>query len=278
VDPSFEQSLQKLYDAFVLYGAQVLAAIFIFVVGYLMAKLLRVILRRGLKTRNVDPTIVVFLSNLAFAAMLVFVVVASLAKLGVETTSIIAVIGAAGLAVGFALQGSLSNFASGLLIIMFRPFRAGDYIKVSDVEGRVSYIELFTTTLLTLDHKTIIVPNSSITSNNIINYSRQERRRVDHTIGVSYSDDIGKVRAALKKVAEGHPLVLREPPCEIYVSAYADSSVNFELRMWVKTEDYWDVYFSTLEQVKREFDANGITIPFPQRDVYIHTVNRDKVE
>ncbi|GAB4155342.1 MAG: mechanosensitive ion channel [Planctomycetota bacterium] len=275
MDADMQQSLQKLYDSFVLYGAQVLAAIFIFIVGYVAAKILKAILRRALNAKNVDPTIVVFVSNLAFAAMLVFVIVAALSKLGVETTSLIAIIGAAGLAIGFALQGSLSNFASGLLIIMFRPLKVNEYVNVAGAEGVVNAIELFTTTLTTLDNKTIVIPNSSITSSNIVNFSRQDKRRVDHVVGVSYSDDIDKVRSILMSIAQENPKVLKDPPCEVYVKEYADSSVNFVFRMWVKTEDYWNVYFATLERVKKEFDKHGVKIPFPQQDVYLHTVKGD---
>ncbi|NLW68243.1 MAG: mechanosensitive ion channel, partial [Bacteriovoracaceae bacterium] len=199
-----------------------------------------------------------------------FVVLAALAQLGIQTTSFIAVIGAAGLAIGLALQGSLANFAAGFLLIIFKPFKAGDYIEGAGVAGTVEGIQVFTTVLRTADNKTIIVPNAKIMGDNITNYSAKETRRVDLLFGVSYSDDIDKVRRILQNIVDSDPRILKDPESMIIVKELAESRVNLEVRAWVKTGDYWGVYFDTLEKAKRKFDAAGVSIPFPQRGIHVY--------
>ena len=249
---------------------RVLGAVAIFLVGRWIAKAVRGGIRKVLLKRNVDETLVLFVSNVLFVLVMTFVILAVLQVLSVPTTSAVAVIGAAGLAVGFALQGSLANLAAGILMIVFRPFRVGDFIEAAGVKGVVEEIDMFTTKLKTVDNKSIIIPNGKLTGDNIVNYSANETRRVDLVVGVSYEDDIGKVRDVIKRVLAEDARILKEPEPTIAVLELADSSVNFAVRPWVKTADYWDVYFATLETIKKRLDSEGITIPFPQRDVHIY--------
>jgi len=253
----------------VSYGLKVLAAIAIFVIGRWVAKGLGGIARKVMNKRKVEPTIVNFACSLIYVALLLFVILAAVGQLGVETTSFIAVIGAAGLAIGLALQGSLANFAAGFLLILFRPFKVGDYIEAGGTAGVVEEVQVFTTTLKTPDNKMVIIPNSKITSDNITNYSAKETRRVDLTFGVGYGDDIDKVRGVLNELIAADSRILKDPEHVIVVSELADSSVNFTVRLWAKTADYWNIYFDLTEAAKKRFDAEGISIPFPQRDVHL---------
>jgi len=265
-----ESIVPKLQEWFALYGLRVVAAIIILIVGRWIAKALRNLIKRVMKKKDVEPTIVSFVGSLAYVTILVFVVIAAINQLGVQTTSFIAVIGAAGLAIGLALQGSLANFAAGFLLILFRPFKVGDYIEGAGVAGAVEQIQVFVTQLKTPDNKTVIIPNAKLTGDNIINYSAKESRRVDMVFGVSYDAELTKVRDILKDMLSKDDRVLKDPAPTIGVLELADSSVNFAVRPWVKTADYWDVYFSMTENVKRRFDAEGIGIPFPQRDVHVY--------
>jgi small conductance mechanosensitive channel len=249
---------------------RVLGAVAIFLIGRWIAKAVRGGVRKLLLKRKVDETLVLFVSNVLFVLVMTFVILAVLQVLAIPTTSAVAVIGAAGLAVGFALQGSLANLAAGILMIVFRPFRVGDFIEAAGVKGVVEEIDMFTTKLRTVDNKSIIVPNGKVTGDNIVNYSAKETRRVDLVIGVSYAEDLDKVRGVIKRVLSEDGRILQEPAPTIGVLELADSSVNFAVRPWVSTADYWDVYFDTLEKLKKRFDSEGITIPFPQRDVHIY--------
>ena len=251
-------------------GGKLLAALVIFVIGRWIARILGNSLRRFLTSRKVDPILVSFVSNFTYTMLLVFVILAAITKLGVQTTSFIAVIGAAGLAIGLALQGSLANFASGILLIIFRPFRVGDYVEGGGTAGTVEELSIFTTILKSPDNKLIIVPNSSMTSGNIINFSAKESRRIDMVFGISYGDDIDKARQVMAGVLENDPMVLKDPPYTVAVSELGDSSVNLVCRPWVKTADYWAAKFAITEAVKKGFDAADVTIPFPQRDVHLY--------
>lgn len=251
------------------YGLRLVAAIAIFIIGRWVARLIRRVILRMMDKGKVDPTIQSFVANLAYVGAMVFVVLAALGQLGIQTTSFIAVLGAAGLAIGLALQGSLSNFAAGFLLIIFRPFKVGDFIEGAGTSGIVDKIEIFTTTLRTGDNKTIIIPNSSLTGGNIINYSAQQTRRVDLTVGVSYDDDIRKVREVLNDIIAADDRIMKDPAPLVAVSELADSSVNFVVRLWVKSSDYWGVYFGTTEAVKLRFDDEGISIPYPQTDIHV---------
>ena len=227
---------------------------------------------------NVDETLISFVGNLTYIALLAFVIIAALNQLGIQTTSFIAVIGAAGLAIGLALQGSLANFAAGVLMIIFRPFKAGDYIEGAGVAGTVEQVQIFATQLKTPDNKTIIVPNAKMMGDNITNYSAKDTRRVDMVIGVGYGDDLKKVREVLEDILAKDDRILEDPAPTIGVLELGDNSVNFAVRPWVKTEDYWGAYFDFTETVKRRFDEEGISIPYPQRDVHLYEYKEAAVQ
>lgn len=271
MDP--EKSSQLLsagQDLLMQYGPDLLFAILIFVIGKMVAKLIKGMVTRVMSKGNVDPLIIGFTSSIVYMGMLVFVVVAALGQLGIQTTSFIAILGAAGLAIGLALQGSLANFAAGFLLIIFRPFKEGDVIEAAGVVGKVDVIQIFTTTLKTADNKTIIVPNAKLGNDNIVNYSTQETRRVDLTVGVSYDADLKEVRQILEDIVSKDERILSDPAHQIVVGELADNSVNFFVRAWVKSEDYWGVYFDANETVKLRMDDAGIGIPYPQRDVHVY--------
>lgn len=267
---NIEQIIQQAQDLVALYGLKVLAAIAIFIFGKWIARILKSLLIRVLKKSKTDPTIVGFVANIAYVALMVFVVLAALGQLGIQTTSFIAILGAAGLAIGLALQGSLSNFAAGFLMIAFRPFKVGDFIEGAGVAGTVEEISIFTTTLKTGDNKTIIIPNSKISDGNIINYSSKETRRVDLVVGVSYEAKLDHVKSVLEDLVKSEARIMSDPEHLIAVSQLADNSVNLVVRAWVKSSDYWPVTFALTEAIKNRFDAEGIGIPYPQRDVHVY--------
>ena len=252
------------------FGVKIVAAIAIFVIGRWIVSLLTRGMRRLMERADLEPTLVTFLSNITRILLLVFVVLAAISQLGIQTASIIAVLGAAGLAVGLALQGSLANFAAGVLIIVFRPYRVGDYVEAAGVGGTVEQVQIFTTVLRTPDNKRVIVPNSQITDGVITNYSANDTRRVDLVFGIGYGDDIDKARDIIRGVLEADERVLKDPAPQVAVKELADSSVNFVTRPWVATADYWAVYFDVTEKVKKRFDEECVSIPFPQRDVHIY--------
>jgi len=252
-----------------VYGVNIVYALAIFVIGRWLAKSLKGIVGNTLTKRGTDPTLIPFVQNLTYYSLLTFVILAALAKVGIQTTSFIAVIGAAGLAVGLALQGSLSNFAAGVLLILFRPCKAGDYIEGGGVAGSVVGIGVFTTQLNTPDNKLIIIPNSKLMGDNIVNYSARDTRRIDMVFGVSYTDSLDKARMIINGVLESDERVLKDPAPTVGVLELADSSVNFAVRPWVNTPDYWPVYFDITEKMKKSFDEGNVSIPFPQRDVHM---------
>jgi small conductance mechanosensitive channel len=260
----------KVRELFAVFGVRIIAAIVILIVGWWIAKVVRNGLRKVLTIRAVDPLLVSFAGHLAYALIMVFVILAALGKLGVQTTSFVAIVGAAGLAVGLALQGALANFAAGVLMLVFRPFKVGDYVEGGGAAGVVEEIQIFTTKLKTPDNKLLIVPNAKMTGDNITNYSAKETRRVDFVFGVSYGDDIEKVNNVIEDVLSKDERVLKDPAPTIGLLELGDSSVNFAVRPWVKTADYWNVYFSINEAMKKRFDEEGVSIPFPQRDVHMY--------
>jgi small conductance mechanosensitive channel len=250
-----------------MYGPGIVKAILILVIGVWAAKIARRLINKLFDKTDFDPILEKFVSNLVYYLLYVIVILAALNAVGVQLTALIAVMGAAGLAIGFALQGSLSNFAAGLLMLVFRPFSAGHYIEGAGSAGTVESIQVFTTKLRTPDNKLVIVPNAKLMGDNIINYSAMPIRRVDFTVGVSYSDDLQKVRNVLMDIFTNDERVHKDPAPFVAVSELADSSVNFVTRVWANTEDYWSLYFDSLEKIKTRFDAEGISIPFPQQDV-----------
>jgi len=265
-----EEHMVKFRELITAFGLKVIAAIVIFIVGRWAAKLVRNITKKMLIRSGVDPTLVTFVENFTYIALMTFVILAALGQLGVQTTSFIAVLAAAGLAVGLALQGSLANFAAGVLMLIFHPFKVGDFIEGAGVAGVVEKIQIFTTQLKTPDNKIVIVPNGKLTGDNITNYSAKEIRRVDLVVGVGYTDNIDKVKQVIADILAKDDRVLKDPAPTIAVLELGDSSVNFAVRPWVKTPDYWGVYFDVTEAIKKRFDVEGISIPFPQRDVHIY--------
>jgi small conductance mechanosensitive channel len=261
--------LPKLQELITLYGLKVIAAAAIFIVGRWVAKGLKRLMVRALTKGKVDETLISFFGHLTYFALLAFIIIAALNQLGIQTTSFIAILGAAGLAVGLALQGSLANFAAGVLMIIFRPFRVGDYVEGGGTAGIVEEIQIFTTKLRTPDNKSIIIPNAKITGDNIVNYSAKESRRMDMIVGVSYDDDYDQVKEVLQDILAKDGRILEEPAPTIGIVEFGDNSVNFAFRPWVKTAEYWDVYFALTEAIKKRFDEEGITIPYPQRDVHL---------
>lgn len=267
-----ENVLQTIYDFAVTYGLKIVGAILILIIGRIVAGVVKKMVRKALGKSNVDQALVSFFGQLIYIIIMLFAALAALAKFGVQTASFIAVMGAAGFAVGFALQGSLSNFAAGVMLLAFRPFKPGDFVDVAGVAGVIKEIRLFTTVLATTDNVKIIVPNGSVFGSTIKNFSAYETRRVDLLIGIGYSSSIPKAREVMEGLIKAETRVLTEPGYQIAVSELADSSVNFVVRMWVNSADYWGVKFDMMEAIKKAFDENDVEIPFPQR--VVHHVNR----
>ena len=262
--------LDKVYELLTVYGIKVVAAIAIFIVGRWVAKAISNFIKKMMTKSNTDETLVKFVGSLTYIALLAFVIIAALNQLGIQTTSFIAILGAAGLAIGLALQGSLGNFAAGVLMIIFKPFKVGDFIEGAGTAGTVEEIQIFTTQLKTPDNKTIIVPNAKMTGDNITNYTVKGTRRVDFVFGIGYEDDIDKARSVIEGIIAEDNRVLKDPAPMVALSELADSSVNFVARAWTSADDYWGFYFDTMEKVKKQFDAEGISIPYPQRDIHVY--------
>jgi small conductance mechanosensitive channel len=264
----FLDFLEKNQQLILSYSVKVLVALVILYLGRWLSKSLTRMLEKTLIHRKVDRAVVSFLSGIIQAAIMVATILIALSQVGIQTASFIAILGAAGLAIALALQGSLSNFASGVLIILFRPFRAGDFVDTAGVSGVVEKIEIFQTVLKSPDNKRIIVPNSQITGSAIVNFSAEKTRRVDLTVGISYDSDLKKAKQLLEQIIKADGRILAEPAAVIAVGALADSSVNILIRPWVNAADYWPVYWDTLEKIKLSFDEHQIVIPFPQMDVH----------
>ena len=265
---------KDMLDSLIEIGSSIsislLMALAILIIGRQLVKLILRLITVALEKSNVEDTVRIFVTNLLNTLLMILVFIAAINQLGIETTSIIAVLGAAGLAIGLALQGSLSNFAAGILIVIYRPYKVGDYIEAGNYAGTVKDIQIFSTVLKTPDNKIVVVPNGSIMKGSIVNYSDQDTRHIDLIIGCSYEDDIDKVRSVLEDIIKKEKRVLKDPKPQIAVTELADSSVNFIFRPWVKRTDYLPVYYSLLEEVKKRFDKEGISIPYPQSDVHIH--------
>ncbi|MAD98195.1 MAG: mechanosensitive ion channel protein [Flavobacteriaceae bacterium] len=260
-----DQYLQKLQDLIVEYSPKVITALILLIVGLFAIKFFVSTTRKVMTKREVDITLQKFLLNLLNWGLKILLFILVVSKLGIETTSFAAIIAAAGLAVGLALQGSLSNFAGGVLIMIFRPFKIGDFIEAQGETGVVKEISIFTTNLIGLSNKEIIIPNGSLSNGNIVNYSSTGTRRVDFTFGVSYDADIKQTKEVLHSVLKSNEKILEEPAPTIAVVELADSSVNFAVRPWVNTADYWDVYFDIMEKTKIALDKAGIEIPYPHQ-------------
>lgn len=270
-----EEILELVQEVSTLYGLKILMAAVIFLIGRMVVKFLSKALEKVLSKGKTETTLKKFLLNVFYIGAMTFVSIAALGQLGVQTASFIAIIGSAGLAIGLAFQGSLANLASGVLLVIFKPFTVGDFVEGGGISGVVEEIGIFATTFKSVDNKKIIVPNSKLTSDNIINYSAAETRRVDLVIGVGYEDNLDKVKKVLTEILEKESRVLKNPGYSIGVLELGDSSVNFAVRPWVKTEDYWNVYFYLMETIKKRFDEEEISIPYPQRDVHIYNENQE---
>lgn len=263
-----EFNAEQIIDLAVVYGIKIALALAIYIVGKWLVGVISNAMQKAMTARNVDPTIGKFVGSIAYYLMFAFVVIAALGQLGVQTASVVAIMGAAGLAIGFALQGTLSNFAAGVMMILLRPVKVGDFVEVAGASGVIAEVAIFATTLHTPDNKTIIIANSSVMGGNIINYSTQPERRVDLVVGVAYNANIQQVKDELKALADADDRILHDKGVTIAVSELADSSVNLVFRSWVKSEDYWNVFFALTEGVKVRFDELGIEIPFPQMDIH----------
>jgi small conductance mechanosensitive channel len=251
------------------FALNLLAAILIFVIGRWLSKLISMIIAKMMTKAKVELLIVTFVHHLSYFALLAFVIIAALDRVGIKLTAAIAVLGAAALAIAFALQGSLSNFAAGILMVIFKPFKVGDFVEIAGVQGTVQEIQVLTTVINSLDNIRIIIPNSQVTSGTIHNFTANGTRRVDLKIGISYGDDLKKAKQVIEGVLAADERILKNPAPTVAVYELGDSSVNFVVRPWVKPTDYWDVYFDVTAKVKLALENNGLTIPFPQRDVHI---------
>lgn len=272
------EDFSQYTDLAIAYAIKALGAILIFVIGKMIAKALGNVSQKAMSKYNVDETLTKFTSSAVYFGLLVVVIMAAISHLGIETTSFMAILGAAGLAIGLALKDTLSNVGAAVVILIFRPFKVGDFIDAGGAMGTVDNISLFTTTISPLDNRTIIVPNSAITAGNITNFSSKPIRRVDHTVGISYDDDIKKAKDVMYEVIKNDERTLADPEPLVAVKELGDSSVNFTVRAWVNSADYWDVYFALIENIKLALDESGITIPYPQMDVHMDSLNAEKAE
>lgn len=263
--------IQTLWTLCLTYAPKLVLALLTLIIGlWVINKVVSVTLSK--MENSVDPTLHKFIGSLVSVGLKGLLLISVASMVGIATTSFIAVLGAAGLAVGLALQGSLSNFAGGVLILIFKPFKVGDFIEGGGHMGTVKEIQIFNTILSTTDNRRVIIPNGVLSNNSLVNFNIEPTRRVDFVFGIGYDDDIKKTKEVLTRIAENDSRVLKDPAPTIVLSELADSSVNFTVRLWVNTADYWDVYFDTHESVKMAFDAEGISIPFPQQDVHMHQV------
>jgi small conductance mechanosensitive channel len=270
----FEFDAQKVSDMIDVYvipwGINIVMAVLIYIVGKIVVSILLNVFGKVMARSKYDEMLIDFVKAILSAVLMLFVIVASLDQLGVDTTSLVAILGAAGLAIGLSLQGSLQNFAAGVMLLVFRPFKAGDFVEAGGAMGVIKSISIFTTVMTTGDNKEVIVPNGQIYSGNITNYSAKETRRVDMVVGIGYDADLKHAKEVLNELVAADDRILADPEPLVAVSELADSSVNFVVRPWVKSADYWAVKFAFTEAVKLRFDEEGISIPFPQMDVHVH--------
>jgi small conductance mechanosensitive channel len=265
------QEVSGLVDTYVIpWSINIVMALIIYVIGRIIVKILVNLFGKVMARSKYDDMLVDFVKAILNAILMLFVIVASLDRLGVDTTSLVAILGAAGLAIGLSLQGSLQNFAAGVMLLVFRPFKAGDFVEAGGTAGVVKSISIFTTIMTTPDNKEIIVPNGSIYGGNITNFSAKPTRRVDMVIGISYDSDLRKAKAILNEMVAADERILKDPEPKVAVSELADSSVNFIVRPWVESADFWAVKWDFTEAVKLRFDQEGIIIPYPQMDVHLH--------
>jgi small conductance mechanosensitive channel len=262
--------MDKAVELGMSYGPKLLLAVVVLIFGlWIINRFVRLI-RAGMEKSNAEPTLARFLANLTSVGLKALLLISVASMIGIETTSFIAVLGAAGLAIGLALQGSLANFAGGVLVLLFRPYKVGDFVDAQGVTGTVSEIQIFNTIMKTPDNKVIIVPNGAISNGIITNFSMEATRRVDFVFGIGYGDDIAKAKSIIERLVKEDSRSLADPAPLIVVSSLGDSSVNITTRVWVNASDYWGMFFDLTERVKLAFDQEGVSIPFPQRDVHLY--------
>lgn len=264
-----DKYVDKAIELIMVYGPKVLLALLVLIVGLWVIKMMVNAMGKALKKRDVDPGLIPFLRGLFGALLKVVLVVSVISMVGVETTSFVAIIGAAGLAVGLALSGTLQNFAGGVIILIIKPFKVGDFLDAQGYTGTVNEIQIFNTILKTPDNKTVIIPNGPLSTGPMVNFSTEPTRRVDLSFGIGYTDDIDKAKEILMRLMKEDDRVLSDPEPTVTVAQLADSSVNFNVRPWVKAGDYWGLYWDMQERVKKTFDGEGVSIPFPQMDVHL---------
>lgn len=265
--------VQKLIELAMPIAGKAVYALAVFIIGWQLIKLINKLIKKFFDKKDYDEGLETFIASLISMTLKVLLLVSVISMLGVQMTSFIALLGGAGVAVGMALSGTLQNFAGGVMILLFKPFKVGDFIEAQGYAGTVKEIQIFNTILLTADNKTIIIPNAPLSNSSLINYSAQSTRRVDMTFGIAYDDDIDLAKDVLKKLVSTEERILKEPATQVVVGELADSSVNLFVRAWVNSADYWGVFFDFTEKAKKEFDKAGLSIPFPQQDVYMHHIN-----
>jgi len=265
------EQMSQLVDTYIIpWGISIFIAILVYIIGKIIVSVLVNVLGKVMARSEYDDMLINFVKAIATAVLMLFVIIAALDQLGVDTTSLAAILAAAGLAIGLSLQGSLQNFAAGVMLLVFKPFKTGDFVDAGGDSGVIKSISIFTTVMTTPDNKEIIIPNGAIYSGNITNYSAKDTRRIDMVVGIGYDSDLRKAKAILNEMVATDERILKDPAPTVAVAELADSSVNFVVRPWVASADYWGVKFDFNEAVKLRFDAEGITIPFPQMDVHVH--------
>lgn len=261
---------EKINDVVITFGPRLIGAIITLIIGWWIIKIIQRSIRKSFEKREMEPSLRGFLNSMIGILLKVLLLISVVGMIGVQMTSFIAILGAVGLAVGLALSGTLQNFAGGVVILLFKPFKVGDYIDAQGHSGSVNEIQIFNTILKTPDNKTIIIPNGGLSTGSMINYSTEPRRRVDFVFGIGYGDDVDKARAVIQKLIDGDDRILKDPAPFIAVSELADSSVNLVVRVWAEASNYWGIYFDMHEKVYKTFDKEGLNIPFPQMDLHVH--------
>jgi small conductance mechanosensitive channel len=259
-----------IMEKIVEYGTSLLFAVAVIVIGFWIVKRINKLVRRTFEKKDFDPSLETFLASTIAITLRILVIITALSQLGIEMTSFVALLGAAGLAIGMAFSGTLSNLAGGVMILFFKPYKVGDFIEAQGEKGTVKELRIFNTILITLDNKTVIIPNGPLANGNMINYSTQTKRRVDFTVGIAYGDDYDTAKNTLLEFVKDDPRIIDAEDNFIGLVELADSSVNLTLRVWCKTEDYWAVFFNMNERIYKEFGSKGLNIPFPQMDVHVH--------
>ncbi len=266
---TFQSTSEKLYDLVLIYGPRLIGALLTLIIGMWVISIIRRIIRKRFEKRDMESSLRGFLNSMIGILLKVLLWITVIGMMGVEMTSFIAIIGAVGFAIGMALSGTLQNFAGGVMLLLFKPFKTGDYIEAQGYAGTVNEIQLFNTILKTPDNRTIIIPNGGLSTNSMVNYSTEPRRRVDFVFGIAYGDDVNKARKVLSKLINDDTRILKDPEPFIVVSELADSSVNLVVRFWAEAANYWGIHFDLIENVYKTFDKEGLNIPFPQMDVHV---------